>query len=231
MRRLSVAFAVLMVVGLCAPASSYAQSSLNLYVGGFVPDDVDSRGHDDVLRNNAEFLAFNIHDFNSITAGGEYLVGLGNFIEGGLGVGIYQDTVPSVYWDFVNENGSEIDQDIKLRMVPFTATVRLLPIGRSNGIEPYIGGGVAIINWHYSESGEFVDFTDGSTFNDTFEASGTSVGPTILGGVRIPIGSWNVGGEIRWQDAKGDLPSNLGFAGDKIDLGGFNYLVTFGVKF
>ncbi len=41
--------------------------------------------------------------------------------------------------DFVNANGSEIEQDLKLRVVPFTATVRFLPLGHDNGIEPYIG--------------------------------------------------------------------------------------------
>ena len=230
MRRLIVVTSVLLLTGLLAPATSYAQQSLNLYVGGFVPDDYGSRSHDDVLRNNADFLAFNIHDFNSITAGAEYLVGLGDYLDAGLGVGFYQDTVPSVYWDFVNEDGSEIDQDLKLRMIPFSATVRLLPFGR-HGVEPYVGAGVAIINWHYSESGEFVDFTDNSVFRDAFEASGTAVGPTILGGIRFPLGPWSVGGEIRWQDAEGDLPQTLGFAGDKVDLGGFNYLVTFKVKF
>jgi opacity protein-like surface antigen len=231
MRRLIVATGVFVLAGLLAPATSYAQQSLNLSLGGFVPDKFDRRGHDDVLRNNTDFLAFNINDFNNVTVGAEYLVGLGDYLDAGLGVGLYQRTVPSVYWDFVNDDGSEIDQDLKLRMVPFSATVRVLPFGR-NAVEPYVGAGVAIINWHYSESGEFVDFTDGSVFNDTFEGSGTAVGPTIFGGIRFPIGDrWSVGGEIRWQDAKGDLPSKLGFAGDKIDLGGYNYLATFKVKF
>jgi hypothetical protein len=231
MRRLFVATGMLVLFGLLAPATSYAQQSLNFYVGGFVPKGEDSRGRDDVLWNNLDFLAFNIKDFNGGTAGAEYLVGLNEFVEAGLGVGIYSRSVPSVYADVVNRNGSEIEQDLKLRMVPFTATVRFLPIGRSNGIEPYIGGGVAIINWRYSEEGEFVDFTDNSIFSDTFKTSGTSVGPTILGGIRLPLGAWSLGGEIRWQQAKGDLPTELGFAGDKIDLGGMNYLVTFGVRF
>jgi hypothetical protein len=161
-------------------------------------------------RNNADFLAFNIHDFNSITAGAEYLVGLGDYLDAGLGVGFYQDTVPSVYWDWVNDDGSEIDQDLKLRMIPFSATVRLLPFGR-HGVEPYVGAGVAIINWHYSESGEFVDFTDGSVFRDTFEGSGTAVGPTILGGIRFPLGPWSVGGEIRLAGCGGRPSAEPGF--------------------
>ena len=220
--------ALVLGVWLTPPAS--AQQSLNLYVGGFTPRGEDARDRNDVLVNNLNFLAFNIKDFNTATVGGEWLIGLGNNLEGSLGVGFYTRTVPTVYLDFVNTNGSEIEQDLKLRVVPFTATVRFLPMGRHNGIEPYIGAGVAVLNYRYSESGQFLA-TDRSIFRDTFVGSGTATGPVILGGVRVPVGAWAVGGEIRYQSAKGDLPSDQDFAGSKIDLGGFNYLFTVNVRF
>lgn len=231
MRRLSLATAALVLAGLLAPATSYAQQSINLYVGGFVPKGEDARDTNDVLWNNLDFLSFNVKDFNGATAGAEYLVGLNDYLEAGLGVGIYSRSVPSVYANLVNSNNTEIEQTLKLRQVPFTATVRFLPIGRGAGIEPYIGAGVAVINWRYSESGQFVDFTDKSIFRDTFEGKGTATGPTVLGGIRIPIGVADVGFEARWQKALGDLPADLGFAGTKVDLGGWNYLGTFRVKF
>jgi len=232
MRRSIVTTTVLLVLaGLLAPASSFAQQSLNFYIGGFVPKGEDARDREDVLWNNLDFLAFDIKDFKGATAGVEYLVGLNEFLDAGLGVGIYRRTVPSVYAYEVRRNGTEIEQDLKLRMVPFTATVRLLPMGRSAGIEPYIGAGVAVINWRYAETGDFVDFTDRSTFRDSFVGDGTATGPVILGGVRIPLGAWGFGGEVRWQRATGDLPPELGFAGDKVDLGGWNYLATFNVRF
>ncbi len=235
MRRLHVATVLFVLVGLLAPATSHAQQSVNFYVGGLVTPDWHEREFTDVVANNlsgGEYgLAFDIHEFNGITAGGEYLVGLSNFLDAGLGVGFYSQRVPSVYANKVNSDGSEIRQDISLRMVPFTATVRLLPFGRSNGFEPYIGAGVAIINWRYKEAGQFVDSFDNSIFTDSFEGSGTATGPTVLGGVRVPVGQWSVGGEVRWQKAKGDLPTNMGFAGSTVDLGGWNYLATFQVRF
>ncbi len=233
MRRLSLAtVAVGLLAGLFfLPAVSYAQSSVNFYVGGFVNKGEEARDRQDVLWNDLDFLSFNINDFNGATAGAEYLVGLGENLEGSLGVGIYSRSVPSVYANFVNSNGSELEQDLKLRMVPFTATVRWLPLGHSSGIEPYLGAGVAIINYRYSESGQFVDFTDNSIFRDTFVGSGTATGPTILGGVRFPVGNVSFGGEVRWQKALGDLPADQDFAGSKIDLGGVNYLATFKVRF
>jgi len=41
----------------------------------------------------------------------------------------------------------------------------------------------------------------------------------------------SIGGEIRYQYAKGDLPLDQNFAGDKIDLGGFSYLATVKLRF
>jgi outer membrane protein W len=220
-----------LVIGVLAAPPASAQQSLNLYIGGFVPRSEDARDPNDVLLNNLNFLAFNIKDFNTTTVGGEWLVGFGNNFEGSLGIGFNTRTVPTVYLDFVNADGSEIEQDLKLRVIPFTATVRFLPLGRHNGgIEPYIGAGVAVLNYRYSESGQFLA-TDSSIFRGTFVGSGTATGPVILGGVRLPIGSWAVGGEIRYQSAKGDLPADQDFSGNKIDLGGFNYLFTVNVKF
>jgi outer membrane protein W len=221
------AAAVMAVV--LAPAAASAQQSINFSVGGFVPRGEDGRSRDDVLVNNLDFLAFNVKDFSGPSVGAEWLAALGDKFEAGLGVGFYQRSTPAVYYDFVNANGSDIEQDIKLRVVPFTATVRFLPLGHS-GIEPYIGAGVGVFKWRYSETGQFLA-TDQTIFRDTFVGKGNATGPVILGGVRIPVGSWGIGGEIRYQSAQGDLPASEDFAGSKIDLGGFTYNFTVHVRF
>jgi hypothetical protein len=235
MRRLPFALIIVVLAGIfLAPATTYAQQSVSFYAGGFVPRGEDGRARtdgfsDDVLVNNLDFLAFNVKDFKGGTVGAEYLVGLGDWLEAGLGVGYYGRTVPSVYADLVNINGSEIEQDLRLRIVPFSATVRFLPLGHA-GVEPYIGAGVGILNWRYSESGDFVA-ADSSIFRATYVGSGTATGPLILGGVRVPLGRVGVGGEIRYQKAIGDLPADQFFSGNKIDLGGWNYLATVQVRF
>jgi outer membrane protein W len=211
------------------PTTASAQQSVNFTVGGFVPRGESGRTSDDVLVNNLNFLAFNIKDFNGVTFGGEWLTSLGDKFEAGLGIGFYQRSTPAVYARFVNSDGSEIQQDIKLRMVPFTATVRFLPLGH-HGIEPYIGAGAAVINWRYSETGQFLA-TDRSIFRGDFVGKGNATGPVVLGGVRIPVGSWGVGGEIRYQKAEGKLPVNQDFAGTKIDLSGLTYNFTIHVRF
>jgi hypothetical protein len=222
--------AVSAVVGFIGTPAASAQQSLNLYLGGFVPTSLYSRSND-VLVRDLDFLDYRFDRFTGPTFGGEWLIGLGDIFDAGLGVGFYQRTVPAVDAYFVNANGSEVVSNLKLRIVPFTATFRVLPFGHNAPIQPYLGAGVGVFDWRYSESGQFVDPTDRSIFSGTFVGSGTATGPVVLGGVRVPIGPTAVGFEARYQSAKGSLPSNQDFSARKIDLGGMNYLFTFNIRF
>jgi len=247
MRRLLLCLSVIAVFGaFMTPAVADAQQSVDLFIGGFTPRPLDARDNNDVLVQDGFFLStFNrssgidIGQFNHVTVGGDWLFPLGHFFDGGLGLAYYQRTVPTV--DTFNVNGTtgnNIVADLKLRIVPFSATVRLLPLGHQ-GFQPYIGAGVNIYYWRYSETGQFVDYGGGpfgpcpncAIIQGNFVGSGGAVGPVVLGGVRVPIGSVRVGGEIRWQGGSGDLPASQGFAGPKIELGGFNYLATFQIHF
>lgn len=213
-----------------------ARHSVGFNLGYFSVKGQDSRVDDDVLVADlfaADPLLFEVKDFNYVTFGGEWLYAVSNYLETGVGIGYYARTVPSVYDDLVNVNGNEIAQDLKLRMVPITATVRFLPIGRRGPVEPYVGAGVGFVNWRYSESGEFVDSSDGSIFRETYKADGTAVGPVILGGLRFPAGdALTVGVEYRWQKAEGDTkPAESQLLGSKIDLGGQSINFTMHVRF
>jgi hypothetical protein len=229
--------AVSVVVGFVGTPVASAQQSLNLYLGGFVPTGLDARGSttnglsNDVLVRDLDFLDYRFGRFTAPTFGGEWLVGLGDKFDAGLGVGFYQRTVHAVDADFVNANGSEVVSNLKLRVVPFTATVRWLPAGHNAPLQPYIGAGVGVFGYRYSESGQFVDPSDQSVFSGTFVGSGSASGPVVLGGIRAPIGNTAVGFEARYQKARGDLPTDQEFAGSEIDLGGMNYLFTFNIRF
>lgn len=213
-----------------APPAALAQQALTLSFGGFVVAGEDARVDGDVLVANRDILSFDIDDFTGGSIGIEWLLPVGEFFEAGLGAGFTSRTVPSVYGDLVNRNGDEIEQDLKLRVAPFTATVRVLPFGRSRAVQPYLGGGIGLFSYRYSEVGEFVDFTDRSVFRDQFVATGSEVGPVALAGVRFPLGdAWSLGGEVRYQKASADLSED--FLGTKLDLSGFHYLATVRVKF
>jgi hypothetical protein len=104
-----------------------------------------------------------------------------------------------------------------------------LPLGQERGFQPYIGGGLNVIVWRYSESGQFVDPRDRTIFNNSYVASGTETGPVAMGGLRFAGDAAAAGFEFRYQAAEADLPAP--FAGDKIDLGGWSYLFTVGMRF
>jgi hypothetical protein len=221
---------LLLACGIVAisPSTGAAQQTLNFTLGGFVPRGFDARVDDDTLVENRNVLLFDMEDFNGAAVGAEWLIPAGEYFELGAGLGFYRRTVPTIYEDFVDNDGTEIDQDLRLRIVPLTATVRVLPLGQSNGVQPYFGVGLAILNWRYSESGEFVDI-EGVIFRDSFVADGNEPGALGFGGIRFASDSFSVGGEVRYSAAEADLPDV--FEGSVLDLGGWTYQFTAGIRF
>ena len=208
------------------------QSSLSLNLGYFALRGEDTRISDDVIIENLGLFAFGLDQFNNASVGAEWLVGFGEYVEVGFGVGFYQQTVLSVYDDFVNVDGTEIEQDFKLHVAPVTGTARFFPFGQRSAIQPYAGAGVGFFNWRYSEVGEFVDFTTFDVFRDRFVAEGNDVGAVYLGGVRVLAGSrFAVGVEVRYQDVQGVVGIDQGFLEERIDLGGLTTSFTFNVGF
>ena len=216
---------------LLGPAADVsAQQTFNFSLGFFTPRGEDARAEGDVLNANRNFLAFDLSDFNSGSIGAEWLVPLGEFVEAGAGISFARSTVDSVYADFVDSDGSEIEQELRLRQVPLAFTVRVLPLGQRNALQPYIGAGLGVINWRYSESGEFVDFANNrEIFRDQYVADGSETGPVVVAGLRFGGESVSAGGEIRYHSAEAELDER--FAGPAIDLGGWTYNFTIGVRF
>lgn len=207
-----------------------SRQAIGFNLGYFAVKGDDARGEDDVLFRNQDSLIFETKDFNGASIGAEWLVGLTEHLEVGAGISFYQRSVPSIYRDLVNENGGDIEQDLKLRIIPMSATVRFVPTGRSSSVQPYIGAGIGAFNWRYTETGEFVDFNN-DIFRANYEAKGTAIGPVVLGGIRFAVADvWMVGGEVRWQDATGETGGiDEGFLGDKIHLGGWT--TSLGIHF
>src|SRR5215204_6575317 len=104
------------------------RNAIGFNFGYFSVVAVALRVDDDVLvadlTDGAYSLAFDVDDFNGATFGGEWVAGVGEYLEAGFGASFYQRTVPSVYAQKVRDDGSEIFQDLKLRIVPLSATVR-----------------------------------------------------------------------------------------------------------
>ncbi len=232
--------AALTLVGtLLLADTAAAQQTVNFTLGYFALRGEDSRLDDDVLLENLsiyepfdDLRPLEISDFNSPSIGGEWLVPIGRYLEAGAGIQFTSRTVDTVYADFERPDGSEIEQAFKLRVVPISATIRVLPLGNEAVVQPYVGGGIGIFNWRYTEVGDFINFEvpGRPVFPAEYEESGTSVGPVALFGVKFPMERFVIGGEARYQRAEGDLNTDDFFA-PKIDLGGWHYQVTLGFRF
>lgn len=238
LRVISTGMVLLGLLAMAAPAQAQDQG-FSISVGYFAPRGEDSRVSGDVLNANRCFdtpfvcepLLFDVGDFGGATVSGEYLIGIGKYMEAGFSAGFYQKTVSTLYEFVTRPDDTEIEQDLKLRVIPLTATLKFVPTGRDARFQPYVGAGIAALRWAYSETGEFVDADTSEIFRDTFSADGTKVAPVFFGGLRAPMGaSTMIGGEVRYQKAEADLPADE-FLGDRLDLGGLTFQATLTWRF
>ncbi len=148
MRRLTTAGVMtLAILGFVGTPVASAQQQVSFSVGGFSPRSETSRTTDDVLVNNLDFLAFRRQRLQRLAySAASGWSGSATTSTPASASATTSEPCPTVYTDFVNANGTEIEQDLQLRVVPFTATVRLLPLGITTASSPYIGAGVGVFN-------------------------------------------------------------------------------------
>lgn len=183
-------------------------------------------GQGNVIDENRSYLDFDGAGIGGLTTGAELNVGVGNNAEVGVGAGYFTGAVNTHYRDYVNGDGSELRQQLRVTNVPVDANVKWFPTGRDSKVQPYLGGGVQLNKWSYEESGQFIDFNSANmdVYKEKYKANGVAVGPVAIAGLRVPLNKKvSIGGEYRYQWAKGQLPVEGGFAGDHLDLGGGSF--------
>ncbi len=220
---------------LATPARAQAQvvQSINLSLGGFLPRGEESRIVNDVWLANLPVYRFEVKDFTGGEVSGEWNFAFTDRIEFAVGGAFYQRSVPVSYRDYINKDRSEIQSAFKLRTIPAAAVIRLMPFGRPGQFQPYIGGGVNVTSWQYSEIGDFIDFNDNNNvYRARYVASGTSTGAVALAGFRAPIHGdvYALTMEGRYQTGQGTLNKN-DFLDSKVDLGGTSLRVGFLIRF
>jgi outer membrane protein W len=217
---------------LATPASAQVVHSFDLGIGSFMPRGVDTRVTGDVLVANMDALVFKMGDLKSVEVRGEWNLTFGHHIETGFSLGYTQGHAPAFYRDVVNPDGSDITQNLRLRLIPVQAVIRFMPFGKTGTFQPYVGTGVGIVMWRYNETGAFVDSAF-NIFNARYTSSGRSVGPILLGGAKIPMGGdiYALTLEARYRYGTGTLDPSQKFAGPKIDLGGLSTEIGFLIRF
>ncbi len=206
-------------------------------VGGFFP-----AGGGDVWRDNREFFTFDMEDMNSAMLGLSVVRSATGWLEFGFNADVYSGSAASAERGVVDEFGSPVVHDTRLRLVPVTADLRILPGGRrshrSGPYAPapvfYFGGGLGLAFWEYEESGEFVDFSDPGLpiFAGSFRADGVALESHLLAGLELPLGpAWGLlfEGRYSWADDQLDNADFPGFG--RLDLGGPSIYVGASFRF
>lgn len=227
------AFVVVFVSAMLAASArpARAQQTLNFSWGYFMVQ-TQGRVDSDILLVEHHDLAFKIRDFSGVSLGGEWLVPLGHLFEAGAGVSFSSRTVSAVHVRAFNPDGTAVPRSLGLRQLPVTFTGRVLPLGQAYRVQPYVGGGVAVIPWEFRESGDFAS-PGGTIFRgERYTASGLAIGPVVLFGLRVSGDTLALGLEGRYQKARGSFgPAFARVVGPDLDLDGWTIASTIGLRF
>ncbi|MBM3819871.1 MAG: hypothetical protein FJW14_12775 [Acidimicrobiia bacterium] len=222
----------------CAAASvctppAFAQPTLSVSFGHFMLR--HHRSAADIFRIEHHDLAIEAGDFNGLSLGGELLVpvplraALGTF-EAGVGASYSSRTVAATHSRVFNPDGSPIHRTLGHSQLPLALTVRWLPLGHPYRVQPYAGGGLALIRFHVLESGDFA--ARGTLFRDErYETTRTAVGPVVVVGLRVVSDRLALGVEGRHQTARGSFAPVFARVRDaEIDLHGWTLNGTIGLR-
>ena len=193
-------------------------------VGTFTVASESSRSAEDVLRANRGFQTFDIGDFNNVVVGGDWMLPFGEYLEAGAGFEFYQKSVAGTQPMTEPATGVDLALDMTVRTISVPITARVFPLTRNTRVQPYVGGGVTIHFWRYTEERVLTSgiFSGQSSAID----QGIALGPVVFGGARVPLGpTVSVGGEVRYRTKEARLNGPV-FAATTLDLGGVSTVAT-----
>ena len=97
-------------------------------------------------------------------------------------------------------------------------------------LTPYVGAGVGLMRYRFTQHGDFVDINDLSVFSHTYNSQGWSPSAHVFGGVDVK--AWKrlyFSGEARYLWSHTDLGSDSDFPKFTIDLAGLR--ATGGIRY
>lgn len=228
MKRALVSLTVFVALSWTEPARA---GSLDIRVGGFLPR-ADTGARNDLFRDDSELYTVQGSDWRGVLGGVQLNMKLARNLELGLAVDGYGRTVHTAYRDYERPSGRDIQQSLKLDIVPIGVELRLTPTRRSARLSPFVGVGGDLLYWKYEEFGDFVRFSDPRlpVVEDSFVAEGVAPGFHVSGGLRFAVtDDIGVVGQARYQWGKADMGDD--FRGNKLDLTGASVTAGINIRF
>jgi opacity protein-like surface antigen len=199
-------------------ASSFADS-VEARLGAFFPqggrasqpssclDFGDSPTHCNLFLDLSELFGANRKGWEGVSGGIEYNRRLQDKLELGFHIDGYGRTRFTSYVNYTRDDPdqSEIEQELRLSVIPIGLSVRLLPLGARRTLAPYVAVGADLVVWRYSEFGDIIDFdsTDWDVVPVDRSASGVAPGLHVAAGVRVPLSyDFALTAEVRYLKAK-----------------------------
>jgi hypothetical protein len=226
-----------------AGAGSASAGGFDVRVGGFFPrGDLNTSLFSDLndlyTPNASGSRGVKGSDFNAVFGGVEYNTRLAEYVEVGFSIDGLSRKVDTSYRDYLHSDRSEIQQTLKLEMMPIGATIRLIPTGKRTRVAPYLGGGIDAVYYKYEEYGDLIDFGDPThpIGPGALHSQGVAFGVHAVAGVRVYLNrDFAIVGEGRYQWAQKDMaddfvPNESGLI-NRIDLTGPSVTIGVHVRF
>jgi hypothetical protein len=200
---------------------------------------MSARAGSDLFTFVSDQLTVDRKDFNAPAVGFDVDVALTPRTTVVAGMDFSRSRVASEYRNFVDNNRLPIQQTTALRETNLSGSIKfaLTPRGREisphawipSMLTPFVGAGAGVMRHTFSQTGDFVDFTDSSVFTHVYNSSGWSPSAHVFGGVDVKAAKRvYFTGEARYLWSHADLGTDFtGF--DPIDLAGLR--MTAGVRY
>ncbi|MCB1042759.1 MAG: hypothetical protein KDC35_07460 [Acidobacteria bacterium] len=136
-------------------------------------------------RNRLDGISFDINIYRQ----------LNNYVSLGGGVTGFGDSVSSEYRDFTFEDGDSITQTTRLDQTWVGFLTMITPFGAGSyygsrawapkAVVPYLVLGAGVVQWEFSQEGDFVDVDTLDVFYDSFFTEGST--PSLRGALGIRV--------------------------------------------
>jgi hypothetical protein len=202
---------------------SYAlagHGALLFRLGAFSPS-----GESELWDLNVQAFDLDVSDFTHVMGGVALDLQLKTYLDISVGLDGYSRRVSSQYRDFIRDDGTEIQQSFKLKVLPITGGLRFLPVQKFHKFIPHVAAGIGLYYFDYQEEGEFINRSSFEIFGDAFRDRGITPGAYVGAGLEFRVSEgidpgqgWFVFGQFRRHWATTELSGD--FDTEELDLGG-----------